>query len=232
MGKIIFITGTDTGAGKTVLTALLLGYLRGRGRAALAVKPFCSGDRADVALLQQFQPGTLTEDEVNPWFFRQPVAPLVALRKAGKDVRLQAVLAHIHAVAKGCECLLVEGSGGLMVPLGEGYTVLDLINRLQCPVLLAAQNRLGCINHICLSLSVLKSVAGADGAVVLMGTKIPDVSTRTNRQLIAEKSGKFPVFTLPYLGDANSDKEKVVKGTKRCCKTLSLLCAKSLDLRA
>src|SRR5579859_1790852 len=135
--KIIFITGTDTGVGKTVLTALLLYHLRleRRGHSkALAIKPFCSGSRADVNLLQSFQPGELSDDEANPFYFREAVAPLVALRKSRRKIALKEVLRRIETVKNKCDCLLIEGSGGLLVPLAETFSVADLI------VQLSAQN--------------------------------------------------------------------------------------------
>ena len=77
-GKILFITGTDTGAGKTVLTALLLAHLRSQGVNALAMKPVCTGPRSDVRLLQSLQRGELSDDEMNPFWYQTPVAPIVA----------------------------------------------------------------------------------------------------------------------------------------------------------
>src|SRR6202453_918846 len=100
--KIIFITGTDTGVGKTLLTALLLHHLRQSGCPALAIKPFCSGGRADVRLLQSFQRGELTDAEVNPFYFSAPVAPLVELQQTKRDISLNKVVAHIRRIQKKC----------------------------------------------------------------------------------------------------------------------------------
>ena len=78
MGKIIFVTGTDTGVGKTLLTALLLQHLRAHGQSALAIKPFCSGGREDAELLHSLQENELTLDEMNPFHFKKPLAPYLA----------------------------------------------------------------------------------------------------------------------------------------------------------
>ena len=86
--KIIFITGTDTGVGKTVLTACLVEYLRQTGVDALAMKPFCSGNRDDVELLQSIQESRLPDDVINPFYFIDAVAPLVAARKAALKITL------------------------------------------------------------------------------------------------------------------------------------------------
>jgi dethiobiotin synthetase len=93
--RIIFITGTDTGVGKTVFTGLLLHHFRTSGCHALAMKPFCSGNRADVNLLKSLQDGELTVDEINPYYFLEPVAPLVSTRKYNRVIRLSEVLQHI-----------------------------------------------------------------------------------------------------------------------------------------
>ena len=97
--KIIFITGTDTGVGKTVLTALLLRHLRRSGRAAFAMKPFTCGSRSDAKLLHALQNRELTLNEINPFYFREPVAPLVAAHKQGRDITLRDTLANIQSIA-------------------------------------------------------------------------------------------------------------------------------------
>ncbi len=204
--RLIFITGTDTGVGKTLLTALLLAHLRAAGCRAWALKPFCSGSRADARLLHALQDNELTLEQVNPFFFKQPVAPLVAARAERRRVRLGDALAHIRWAAtrlgsmRGgrpgpgdteggrssrppASFLLVEGAGGLLAPLGEGFTLQDLMGRLAKPaarssvprqaaakirerppmarvgVLLVARNQLGTINHTLLTVRALRSSA-------------------------------------------------------------------------
>ncbi|MGH7971881.1 MAG: dethiobiotin synthase, partial [Limisphaerales bacterium] len=185
--RLLFITGTDTGVGKTVLTALLLAHLRRTGRRALALKPFCSGSRADVTLLRSLQHGELTVEEVNPFYFAQPVAPWVATRRTPqRRVKLQTVTRHIRSIAarhlSGTtpdEFLLIEGCGGLLVPLGDNFTVLDLLARLRCETLLVSRNRLGTINHTLLAVAALAQASqgardGVRSKVVLMSPRLPD----------------------------------------------------------
>src|SRR5262245_8909651 len=107
--RIIFVTGTDTGVGKTLLTCLLLAHLRNSGDRALAIKPFCSGDRADALTLCSLQHAELKMEEVNPWFFPEPLAPAVAARRGAKSPSLGTVLKHIRNAAEQCDTLLVEG---------------------------------------------------------------------------------------------------------------------------
>ena len=150
--KPIFITGTDTGVGKTVFTAHLLHYLRSNGHNALALKPFCSGGREDARLLQSLQTG-LTLDEINPFHYRKALAPGLAAPKDRKKVTLKSVVDQIFLQKNRCETLLVEGAGGLMVPLGKGFLVADLIVKLEAAVVVVARNKLGAINHILLTLN-------------------------------------------------------------------------------
>src|SRR5450432_3408413 len=107
MKQTLFITGTDTGTGKTVLTALLVKFLRARGVNAAALKPVCSSNRADARILHAAMNGALTLDEINPWHFRPPIAPLLAARKENRPVKLPQVLAHARAMQKRFDILLV-----------------------------------------------------------------------------------------------------------------------------
>ena len=198
--KIIFVTGTDTGVGKTVFTALLLHFLRVRGVRALAMKPFCSGTRGDVRLLQSLQRGELSDAEANPFYFAEPVAPLVARGARRRKLRLNKVVARVQAVAARCDVLLVEGSGGLLVPLGEGYTVADLLMHLECDSIVVARNRLGTINHTLLTVGALKSGGGKPLAVVVMSTPRRDLSSCTNAKTLAQLLRPVPVWEISSMG--------------------------------
>ena len=199
-GRIIFITGTDTGSGKTLLTALLLVHLRGSGLDVLAMKPFCSGDKADIALLQSLQPGEISDDLMNPFFFRGPVAPLVAARKQNRIISFQAALQAVEEVSIRCDYLLVEGIGGVLVPLGPGYNVLDLIHRLGCVVIVAARNKIGVINQSLLTMRALNQAGLRQVGLVLMGTEIDDASSTSNHLVLRELLAPIEVVPIPFLG--------------------------------
>ncbi len=200
--KIIFVTGTDTGVGKTLLTALLLYHLRQKPGRTLAMKPFCSGGVGDVRLLQSLQPGELSDAEMNPYYFAQPIAPLVAATKKQKTIRLRDVVEQINQVQSQGDRLIIEGSGGLLVPLGEHYTVADLIGKLDCQVIVAARNQLGTINHTLLTINALRVIGTKphDLSVVLMSGTKPDLSSQTNCKTLAKLLRPVSVFSLPYLG--------------------------------
>ena len=194
--RIIFITGTDTGVGKTLLTGLLLHHLRQSGCHALAMKPFCSGSRADAELLCAIQDDELPLDAINPFFFAEPLAPLVAARKHHCSIRVPEVLRRITRVASRCECLLIEGIGGVLVPLGEGFGVLDLVAKLGCEVIVVSRNRLGTINHTLLTIGALQP-AGIEGLkAMLMSSPKEDSSTAfepPNPGRIARSRAGLPV---------------------------------------
>jgi dethiobiotin synthetase len=211
VGKLIFVTGTDTGVGKTLLTASLLHHLRCTGVHALAMKPFCSGGTHDVTLLHSLQDGELTRREINPFYFAEPVAPMIAARRLRRIVRLGQVADHIRRVQTKCECLLVEGSGGLLVPLGEGYTVSDLIGELVCAVILVARNGLGTINHTVLTMRCLEGGCAGKPGVVLMDDSPADKSSRTNQRTLQELLPGVGVWRVPHLGRGASQ-AKAVKG--------------------
>lgn len=208
-----FITGTDTGVGKTVLTALLARHLRERGVSAAALKPICSGGRDDARALRAAMNGALTPDEINPWHFRAPLAPLLAARRERRRVGLADVLAHVRTMQKRFNVLLVEGAGGLLSPLGENFDSRDLIAALRATPIVVCPNRLGAVNQVLLTLAALPRSASCRARVVLMSPSKPDASTSTNVSLLAEFLDAKRIFCLPRLG-GRFDPEKVLKDSR------------------
>jgi dethiobiotin synthetase len=197
--QILFITGTDTGVGKTVVAALLTQYLRAQGVRVAALKPICSGNRNDARVLRKAAGNVLTLDEVNPWHFRAPLAPLLAARRERKRVRLREVVAEVRRVGKPFEVVLVEGAGGLLSPLGEGFDSRDLIIALRAKPVVVCPNRLGAVNQVLLVLSALPRALSSRATVMLTSRKKPDEASRTNPKLLAEKLGARRAQVLPRL---------------------------------
>ncbi len=220
MAKIIFITGTDTGVGKTVVTALLLSHLRQSGCDALAIKPFCSGSRADGRLLRGLQDNLLTLEEISPFFFKKPASPAAAGNRR-KTIPLDTVLRKIRDFSRLCDVLLVEGIGGLMVPLGKNYTVADLILRLHCPVLVVGRNRLGTINHTLLTVKALQAIGIERVRIGLVEDKKPDISAKSNPKIIQKMAPSAPVFLIPNLGFRASSAGVIKINAKYLKKTLA-----------
>lgn len=218
-----FITGTDTGAGKTLLTALLLDHLRAAGENAIAIKPLCTGPRDDVRLLQGLQPGVLSDDEMNPFHYQKPVTPLVASR--GRLTKAQ-ILKAIQAQEGQGDRLLVEGAGGLRVPLAPRVAWDDLLKAMKCSVILAAPNRLGVLNHVNLTLDRLKTT-GAKRVVVVLSEHCPpsrkDASAASNERVLAGFWPNTPFLSLPYLGSNLGTPEKIRAARKKTKKTLARL---------
>ncbi len=201
MRRLLFITATDTGAGKTVLTSLMTRFLRERGVNAGALKPICSGDRQDARELRAAAHRALSLNEINPWHFRAPIAPLLAARREHKHIHLSEVVRHIRGMKELFDVLLVEGAGGLLSPLGENFDSGDLIAVLGAKPIIAAPNRLGVVNHVLLTLDALPRLMAMASRVVLVSPRKPDAATKTNIRLLGEFFSPDKIFTLPWLGD-------------------------------
>lgn len=164
-----FVTGTDTGVGKTHVACALVAGLAASGRRAVGMKPVASGARrtpaglrhADAEQLLAAGNVAVAYDTVNPYCFEPAVAPHLAAEDAGVEMRLQTLLdAHTRLRALA-DCTVVEGAGGWRVPLGPRTTMSDLARALGLPVLLVVGLRLGCLNHARLTLEAIRH----DGAL-------------------------------------------------------------------
>lgn len=160
-----FVTGTDTGVGKTFVTAALLRAARRRGLESAALKPVAAGTTVvkgvncneDALILQQACSVALPLAELNPVCLAQPIAPHIAARQAGRELSVATLLPACRQVLdRQADLTLVEGAGGWLVPLNERETLADLVVVLQLPVILVVGMRLGCLNHALLSAAVIR----------------------------------------------------------------------------
>jgi dethiobiotin synthetase len=200
MNRTFFITGTDTGVGKTVFTVSLLASLRRKGVNVAALKPICSGGRDDARKILAVSDGALSLDEINPWHFRTAIAPTLAARREKKKVTLAQTATHIRAMQKRFDILLVEGAGGLLSPLGENFNSRDLIKATRAIPIIVAPNRLGVVNQILLPLEALPKNLRVKTRVVLMPTPKPDGSTKSNTHLLAEFFDAKRILTVSNSG--------------------------------
>ena len=198
MGEIWFITGTDTGVGKTVFTVLLTRYLRSTGVSVRAVKPLCSGGRADAMQLVASQNGEIPLDDVNPWHFKRSLAPVLAARAERSCVTKDQVIDFLRQSARKCDLLLVEGAGGLLSPLGEDYSNRELITGVRARPWIVCPDRLGAVGQARLVLAALPPAIERRAQVVLVGQKPADPSARWNAALLGETIGGDRVHTLPH----------------------------------
>ena len=153
MTKGIFVTGTDTGVGKTHVTALLLAELRRRGVKAAAFKPIScgAGGRHDAEIYAELMNHEQPLDVLNPIYLRHPLAPSVAAKLERRRIDLKAIHRCYSQLTTHYSPVLVEGAGGLLVPIAQNHFVADLARDLGLPVLIVARLGLGTINHTLLT---------------------------------------------------------------------------------
>ena len=151
-----FITGTDTNAGKTYATCLMLEELRRQGIDAVGYKPVSCGDRDDATRIAAAS-GGLPIEEINPVHLNTPVAPLVAGMLENHPVDPQILIDGYHQLAAKHTQVLVEGAGGWEVPIAPNFRVSDLAKALNLPVILVVANRLGALNHTLLSIEAIRA---------------------------------------------------------------------------
>lgn len=153
----LFVTGTDTGVGKTRVAVALIHALRAQGLRVAAMKPVAAGRHApgelneDVAALMLATNAAVDLRDVNPYAFAAPVAPHIGAQLAGVRIELDVIAAAYLRLAATADVVVVEGAGGWRVPLNERDDMADLAQRLGLPVVLVVGLRLGCLNHALLT---------------------------------------------------------------------------------
>ena len=202
----VFVTGTDTGVGKTVASCALLHALRAQGLRAVGMKPLASGcDRTEAGLrnedalaLQAASDPTPAYGDVNPYALPEPLAPEIAARDAGVAVALGPMLEAHARLQRQADAVVVEGVGGWMAPLAGELMQADLARALRLPVVLVVGLRLGCLNHAYLS---ARAIAG-DGCELAgwIGTNIDPAMARIdeNRALLADRLPAPCLGWLPW----------------------------------
>jgi dethiobiotin synthetase len=203
----LFVTGTGTGVGKTIVSAALLAAMRAAGERVRAHKPVLTGlaepagrwppDHELLALAAGARP-----EEVAPLRFAPPVSPHLAAELAGAPIDPVELVARARAASDG-DTLIVEGVGGLLVPLTPDFTVRDLARDLGLPTIVAASPGLGTINHTLLTLEAARSAGLEVAAVVLTPwPSEPSAMERSNRETIA-RAGAVEVATLKEIASAD-----------------------------
>jgi dethiobiotin synthetase len=197
--KGAFVTGTDTGIGKTWVACRLAEALRSRGLRVGVFKPAESGSGGDAKKLKQAASCPLPMQLIRPYHFKRPLAPAVAARLEGRRVSLTKLKSAFSAVAKASDVVLVEGAGGLLVPYGPGMDGAGLAAALGLPLVVVARAGLGTINHSLLTLEAARLRHLKVLAVVLnaQGRKV-DASSKTNAVVIRQVT-KLPIFDEKHL---------------------------------
>ncbi|HEX2052101.1 MAG TPA: dethiobiotin synthase [Actinomycetota bacterium] len=199
----LFVTGTDTAVGKTVVTAALAAAFRAEGIDTGVSKPVQSGNLAadpegDTQQLIRLSGVDDPPERVNAYSLRAALAPLVAARQEGVDIEPERVLQSVRRLAAGHDTVLVEGAGGFTVPLADGWTVADLAAALGLPVLIVGRPGLGTVNHTTLTVMAVRSAGLQVAGVILNGhVDEDDHSRHSNAALITEVTGVQVLGVIP-----------------------------------
>jgi dethiobiotin synthetase len=206
----VFVTGTGTEVGKTVVAAAIARTLAAEGRSVAVFKPAVTGleegVESDHALLRRAAGSAQGDEEIAPYRYGPPASPHLAAALAGQEIDPHRLRETARAAAAGAEAIVCEGVGGLLVPLTEDYLVRDLASDLGYPLVVAASPGLGTINHTLLTLEAVRAAGLAVAAVVLTPWPAePSQVERSNRETIASL-GRVEVLALPPLDLADPDR--------------------------
>jgi dethiobiotin synthetase len=199
----VFVTGTGTEVGKTVVAAAIARTLAGEGKRVAVFKPCVTGldddGESDHELLRRAAGSDQSDDEIAPYRYGPPASPHLAAMIAGDEIDPGRLRVAAAAAAEGAEAIVCEGVGGLLVPLAPGYAVRDLAADLGYPVVIAAAPGLGTINHTLLTIESARAGGLAVAGVVLTPwPEQPNEIETSNREMIAALGG-VEVLTLPQL---------------------------------
>jgi dethiobiotin synthetase len=201
--RAYLVTGTDTGIGKTTVTCGLAAALAARGHSVGVAKPIETGwseESSDAVRLRYFSGCDEPLGVVVPYRLRDPLAPLVAARREKTSIELARLDASVRRLRDRFDVTLIEGAGGLLVPVQEGVTFADLAARWDVPLVVVVGNRLGALNHAQLTLRWARSCGVAvAGYVINALTPQPDLSSITNVETLRELLGP-PLGVFPWVG--------------------------------
>lgn len=215
MHKGIFITGTDTGVGKTFFAAGLIRALKRAGHDVCPLKPVETGCRmrrgelfpSDTSRLIRASGVQETADTVNPFRFRLPLAPAVASEIEGRSIRKTKIISSYNRLRKRYDIILIEGAGGVFVPLYRKYLMVDLMKDLNVPALVVARPGLGTINHTLLTINALH-LRGIKVLGVIMNNTTRSrqgMPEKTNPRIIETLSACPVLGTVPFIRNASAD---------------------------
>ena len=213
MSKGIFIIGTDTEVGKTVVSAGLMHLLQGNKHKAAYFKPVASGEvwlngssqSTDASFVKAVSGFAEDTKNITPFSFKNPVAPHFAARLEGRTIDPAVIKDALQYLKNSYEMIIAEGAGGLAVPLNDqGFMQYDLIRELGFPCLLVCRTGLGTINHTLLTLRFAKSAGLAIKGIVMNGYRQTEAET-DNIETIKKLSGIAAIFTIPALKGVDTE---------------------------
>ncbi|MDH4226431.1 MAG: dethiobiotin synthase [Deltaproteobacteria bacterium] len=217
--KGIFITGTDTQVGKTFVACALASAYRAAGKKVGVMKPVetgCKGSNgelipADALMLKDASGFDAPLDLINPYRFKEPLAPSVASRLEGITIDLKKIKKCYNEIATQADVVIVEGAGGILVPLNEDATMADLIKYLGLPIIIVSSSRLGCINHTLLTIRHAESMdIKVNGVVLNHPDGLLDDSRMHNCQELRSRGVRI-IGEMPNIIDKDHPEEKAAK---------------------
>jgi dethiobiotin synthetase len=205
--RAFFVTGTDTGVGKTLVSAALTRALAARGLRVAVMKPIASGSEptregprnSDALTLMAAANVTAPYDVVNPYCFLPPVSPHIAAREAHVTIDLALLRSRLDSLAAASDCVIVEGAGGWLAPISESATMADLAVALRLPALLVVGLRLGCLNHALLTRQALAASGVAFAGWIANAIDPHFDRPDENLATLTARLGEPPLARIPFL---------------------------------
>lgn len=188
-----FITGTDTGVGKTFVSNLLIRGLRAAGCDTVGMKPICCGGREDAGQLHAAADFSIPLDEVNPVWLRTAAAPFTAAMVENREVDLGAIRTTFSRLRSARRSLVVEGVGGWLVPIRRDFFVSDLAAEMQLPIVVVVANRLGALNHTLLTVRDIRA-RGLDCAGLILNNLGREKNLTTRNRAMLETLVDVPIL--------------------------------------
>jgi dethiobiotin synthetase len=207
----VFVTSSGTGIGKTFVTLRLLAELEAAGRRVRALKPVASGfdaarpedgDTGALLRAQRLEPTAANLDAVSPWRLAAPLSPDMAAARERRTVPFAALVAHCRAAERGGDITLIEGVGGVMVPLDGTHTVLDWIAALEAPALLVVGSYLGTLSHSLTAAAALQARRVTLAGLVVSESEEQPVPAAETAAALARFVAPVPVRVLPRTAPA------------------------------
>lgn len=195
------ITGTDTGVGKTLVACAMAASLRENGRRVGVMKPVETGGSDDAERLREAAGARHPLRLVRPFSYPDPAAPLVAARRAGRPVDMDALDRAFGEITADSDDVIVEGAGGLLVPITEEESFATMFARWGLELVVVAHNRLGVLNHVLLTVAAAGARQIPVRAVVLnrLAPTERDIAERTNEAVLKELLRTVPVVSVPFI---------------------------------
>lgn len=227
-----FITATDTGVGKTVVSAALAQYLKKQGYSVAVMKPLATGGivrnkkyvSEDVLFHQRALGKNENYELLNPYCFLKPLSPYAASILEKKNILIKKIISAYKALSEKYDIVIVEGIGGILVPIKKNYFVADLTRDMKLPLLIIARPGLGTLNHTLMTIKTAQSYQLKIAGIIFNHTQKPagDISEKTNAEILRQLTSIPVLGTFPYDPHTNMQKGIIGKKLQNAAKKLMI----------